>query len=154
MMSPKSEFLGFDFRVSTMNLFLVFVGILDILLDGAIFVWAVLDWLYKLNTFYKGFIFVALGILQVDFIQLFIPLFNAPLGVKSVKLEKIILVFIGTLDLIYDLVQISIDLAQSIWKTNKIGFYLTMIIGGLVLTANIISLFYLLFDYEKDHEGV
>lgn len=82
-----------------------------------------------------------------------IPLFDAPLGVKSVKFEKYVLLGTGIMDIFYETGLMILHIVIGIWYNNDSLVIWTAIIGGIVQFLNIVSVYYLAVDYEKDHWG-
>lgn len=145
--NPKSELGGFDLSLSLVNEILIFVGVLDIFQDAAVFIWS----LFEDGSSHTGLAFITGAVLLVDLFQIYVPFFNAPLGIQSVALEKNVLTAIGILDIVYDLALIAIHVAVGIFNSLDTLLILSVIGGTFVLSSNIFGLYYTTFDYEKDH---
>jgi len=91
--------------------------------------------------------------LLIDFFAIYVTLFNAPLGIKSVEFEKYVLQATGTLDFLYDFGIIFIHIVVGVWYGHDYLLVTTAIFGTFVLASDFLSLYYATFDYEKDHFG-
>jgi len=63
--------------LSLVNEILIFVGVLDIFQDAAVFIWS----LFEDGSSHTGLAFITGAVLVVDLFQIYVPFFNAPLGI-------------------------------------------------------------------------
>ena len=145
--SSFGDFLGFDFDVTTINYFLVATGVVDILFDTAVFIYL----LFMDGSTHIWAAIISSFVILIDLIQLVIPLFDAPLGVRSVKFEKYVLLGTGIMDIFYETGLIILHIVIGIWYNNDELVIGTAVFGGIVQFLNIVSVYYTLVDYEKDH---
>jgi hypothetical protein len=89
--------------------------------------------------------------LMTDLFSIYVTSFNAPLGVKSVYVEKFVLSAIHLLDLFYDFGVITMFIFASV-HFNADEFLVAVCAAALpILAGNYLQLYYTFFDYAKDH---
>ena len=153
MVDPESELFGLDLKISTVNSFLSFIGLLDVLQDGVVFVWSIYDTFFETGDSHTGVLWVTTTILFFDIFQVYMSSITTPLGVRSAKIEKRVLTAINSFDVLYDLGLIGLHLAIGIFQSNDELLLLTIVIGTVILASDMLSLYYMIFDFEKDHKG-
>ena len=145
VLNPKSSLFGWDFSVSTVNFFMTLLAWGDAFQDLTILIALMVT-----NTAVWVQV-VILFIFLIDLFSIYVSTFHAPLGIKSVALEVWLLSAIHIMDLIFDYGCIIMFIYAAIHFSNDEFLIGTIILALPVLAANYLSLYYTIFDYEKDH---
>jgi len=143
--TQKSEFFGLDLEKSTVNSFLTLIGWSDVFQDFVIL---------SALMFVNGAAwtqFISLIMLLTDLFSIYVTSFNAPLGVRSVYVEKIVLSAIHMLDVFYDFGVVTMFIFAGV-HFEADHFLIGVYAAALpILAGNFLQLYYTAFDYEKDH---
>lgn len=146
VLHPKSELFGLDLDVSTVNSFLTLLGWSDVFQDFMVLTALI----FKNGAPWT--LFLSLCMLLMDLFSIYVTFFNAPLGVRSVYLEKIVLTAIHSLDVFYDFGVVTMFIFAGVWFGEDVWLVAVCAIALPVIAGNYLQLYYTTFDYEKDHE--
>lgn len=145
VVDPKSSLFGLDLQLSTVNLFLTILGWGDVLQNLIMLVTLIIangeEWT----------LLITLGMLMLDLFSIYVSSLNAPLGIKSVYVEKFLLSAIHMVDIFFDYGVITMFIFAGVWF-NEDYFLLGVMLAALpILAGNYLQLYYTYVQYEKDH---
>lgn len=139
VLNPTSGLLGLDLSVSTVNMFMTLIGWSDIFQDLT-----VLIALIVMGT--KAWVqIVILVVFLMDLFSIYVSSFHAPLGIKSVVVEKYVLSALHIMDICFDFGVIAMLIYAGV-NFSEDEFLIAIFAVALpVFASNYLALYYTLF---------